>query len=113
VIESLDAFSPRPNTGSEAAELYPPIPSFVRSQPNLKLSLLAANIDVISEAHTLVEALTLDGERVRALLLISTGESSSPTSHDSPFVHLIRFAESAGPLPYWRAGPAEQRERPV
>lgn len=61
----------------------------------------------------LVEALSADEERVRALLLISSGKSSSTTSLDSPFAHLIRFVERAEPLPYWTAGPAEQRERPV
>ena len=113
LIKSLDAFSPRPNTDSEAAELYPPVPSFVESRLDLRLSLLPADMDVVAEICTLIEALILDEERARALLLISTGKSSSPTSHDSPFVHLIRFVECAGPLPYWRAGPAERRERPA
>lgn len=61
----------------------------------------------------LVEALSADEERVRALLLISSGKSTSTTSLDSPFAHLIRFVEHAAPLPYWSAGPAEQRERPA
>lgn len=112
LIKSLDSLSPRPTTGSEATELYPPIPSFVESRSDLRVSLLSADMDVVQEVCMLVEALTLDEERVRALMLISTGKSSSPTSLDSPFVHLIRFVESGGPLPYWRAGPAEQRERP-
>lgn len=69
-------------------------------------------MSVVEEVCMLVDALTTDEERVRALLLISTGKASSASSLDSPFVHLIRFAETGGPLPYWRDGLNEQKSRP-
>lgn len=69
-------------------------------------------MSVVEEVCMLVDALTTDEERVRALLLISTGKASSASSLNSPFVHLIRFAETGGPLPYWRESLAEQGQRP-
>lgn len=91
--------------------MYPEIPNFAASKPDLRFSLLSADMSVLEEVCMLVEALSADEERVRALLLISSGKSSSTTSLDSPFAHMLRFVETAAPLPYWREGPAELRER--
>lgn len=113
LIKSLDTFSPIyvPNSPPAPEPSYPSVPSFATSRPDLRYSLLNADVTVLQEVSMLVEALTAEEERVRALLLISTGKSASVSSPDSPFVHLLRFVESGGPLPYWSQGHAELRER--
>lgn len=59
----------------------------------------------------LVETLSAEEKRVRALLLISSGGGKASTTAlasgdpDTPFAHMIRFVESACPIPYWQTTP--------